>query len=138
MPRRYFDHLYAEICVALGRRVSRYAVWLMVWEAGGDPDDLTAHQARTFVEEHLDALLREEGAALAPQARRRLERSILEFAPDHPTPEEWMTRLGQAADSVHQAVFQRTLSAPDPTLGNDLDLLAGDGVGVASALEMLQ
>lgn len=96
MPRRYFDHLYAELCVAAGRRVSRYAVWLRVWESGGDPDDLTAHQARTFLAEHLDALLREEGAPLGARERRRLERSILRFAPDHPTPEEWMTRLGEA------------------------------------------
>lgn len=93
MPRRYFDHLYAEICVALERRVSRYALWLMVWEAGGDPDELGRSQVEHFLAEHLDGLLREEGATLAPRKRRRLERSVLAFSPDHPTPEEWMERI---------------------------------------------
>ena len=37
--RRYFEHLYNEICIALNRRVSRYQLWPLAWEAGGDPDD---------------------------------------------------------------------------------------------------
>jgi len=96
VSRRYFDHVHAELCVALGRRISRYALWLRVWEAGGDPDALSPREARRFLAEQLDALLQAEGAALEPGARRRLERSILRFAPDHPTPEEWLQRLARA------------------------------------------
>ncbi|MEM9174133.1 MAG: hypothetical protein AAGC67_02780 [Myxococcota bacterium] len=90
MSRRYFDHMYNEICVAAEKRVSRYGLWLLVWEAGGDPDDLTQAQVRTFVGAQLDVLLREEGVRLAPRVRRRLERDLLGFDPHHPTPEEWM------------------------------------------------
>jgi len=50
VQRRYFDHLYREICVALGQRIDRYGLWLGVWESGGDPDDLTRLQARRFVQ----------------------------------------------------------------------------------------
>lgn len=88
MSRRYFDHVYAEICVALERRISRYDLWLGVWEAGGDPDDLTPDQARRFVDRQLPDLLREEGSPLAGRRLRRLEKRILRFDPRHPTPEE--------------------------------------------------
>jgi hypothetical protein len=98
VSRRYFDHLYAELCVALGRRISRYALWLRIWESGGDPDDLRPAQVRSFTAEQLDALLREERAVLGGRARRRLERAILSFDPDQPTPEEWMQRLVEVAE----------------------------------------
>jgi hypothetical protein len=88
MPRRYFEHVYNEICVAAKRRVSRYTLWLLVWESGGDPDHLTSEQARTFVDSHLSALLSEEGIRLEGRPRRRLEKSILRFNSRHPTPEE--------------------------------------------------
>lgn len=90
MPRRYFDHMYDEISVAAGKRVSRYGLWLLVWEAGGDPEDLTREQVRAFVDEPLDALLREEGVRLADRIRKRLERTLVGFDPTHPTPAEWM------------------------------------------------
>lgn len=90
MSRRYFEHLYTEICVAVNRRVSRYGLWLLVWEAGGDPDDLTREQARVFVEHHLSSLLSEEGLRLEGRPRKRLEKSILRFDPRYPTPEEWL------------------------------------------------
>ena len=91
MSRRYFDHMYNEICVASQKRVSRYGLWLLVWEAGGDPDDLTRDQVRTFLSNQLDLLLQEEGVRLAPRTRKRLERDLLGFDPHNPTPEEWMT-----------------------------------------------
>jgi hypothetical protein len=95
MSRRYFDHVYKEICVAAGKRVSRYGLWLLIWEAGGDPDDLCRDQVRAFVAQHLATLLREEGIRLDGRQRTRLERSLLAFDPAHPTPEEWMA--GSAA-----------------------------------------
>jgi hypothetical protein len=91
MSRRYFEHMYKEICVAVNRRVSRYDLWLRVWESGGDPDDLTGPQAHIFVERHLSPLLAEEGLRLEGRPRRRLEKSILRFDPRHPTPEEWLS-----------------------------------------------
>ena len=91
MSRRTFDHMYNEISVAVGKRVSRYGLWLLVWEAGGDPDDLSRDQLHAFVAEPLDALLREEGVRLDARSRRRLERSLLTFDPTHPTPEEWLS-----------------------------------------------
>ncbi len=92
MSRRYFEHMYNEICVAVGRRVSRYGLWLLVWEAGGDPDDLTRDQVHAFLERQLDTFLREEGVRLHGRPRRRLERNLLAFDPHHPTPEEWMAQ----------------------------------------------
>lgn len=90
MQQRYFEHLYNEICVAVNRRISRYDLWLRVWDGGGDPNALTRSQARDFVEYNLPVLLAEEATSLSHRARRRLERSILRFDPDHPTPEEWL------------------------------------------------
>ena len=98
MQRRYFEHLYNELCVAAKRRVSRYDLWLLVWEAGRDPDELGTNEAHYFVEHNLGPFLREEGVALDQRTRRRLERSILRFDPRHPTPEEWMLRLLRAND----------------------------------------
>jgi hypothetical protein len=100
MQRRYFEHLYNEICVAVNRRVSRYDLWLLVWDGGGDPDDLTRSQARDFVENRLSALLLEEGTSLRPRARRRLERRILRFDPRHPTPEEWLVNTFDALNEA--------------------------------------
>jgi hypothetical protein len=90
MPRRYFEHLYCEICVAVERRISRYDLWLLMWDNGGDPYELTREQARSFVDHNLSALLAEQSCALSPRARNRLERRILRFDPRHPTPEEWL------------------------------------------------
>jgi len=91
MSRRYFEYVYSEICLAVNRRISRYGLWLLVWESGGDPDDLSSHQAREFVEHHLSTLLAEEGLRLEGRRRKRLEKSIIRYNPDHPTPEEWMS-----------------------------------------------
>jgi len=91
MSRRCFEHLYTEICVAVNRRISRYGLWLLVWESGGDPDDLTPGQARVFVEHHLATLLSEEGLRLEGRSRRKLEKSILGYNPQHRAPEEWLS-----------------------------------------------
>ncbi len=97
MQRRYFEHLYNEICVAVDHRISRYDLWLRVWDGGGDPDELTHPQARSFLENNLSVLLAEEGTSLSNRALRRLEKRILRFDPHHPTPEEWLASLFHAA-----------------------------------------
>ena len=99
MGRRYFEHLYTEICVALGRRVPRYDLWLLVWEAGADPSELTRDHARIFLEIQLPTLLAEEGAFLDRKALRRLEKRVLNFDPRHPTPEERFARVTDAVGS---------------------------------------
>ena len=93
MQRRYFEHLYSEICVAVNRRISRYDLWLRVCEGGGDPNQLTREQALYFVENDLSSLLVEEDTSLRGRGRRRLEERILRFDPRHPTPEEWLSRI---------------------------------------------
>jgi hypothetical protein len=93
MQRRYFEHLYKEVCVAIDRRISRYDLWLLLWEGGGDPDTLTHAQARYFLEHNLSLILTEEGTSLSPRARHRLEKRILHFDPDRPTPEEWLANI---------------------------------------------
>ena len=104
MHRRYFEHIYAEICVAMNRRISRYDLWLRLGDSG-DADDLTSHDARYFVENHLCAVLAEAGGSLGDRARRRLEKRILRFDPHHPTPEEWLTRVFDgAAEQAENAV----------------------------------
>ena len=100
MHRRYFEHLYNEICVAVNRRISRYDLWLLVWDGGGDPDDLTHAQARYFVESNLSRLLAEQGTSLSNRARRRLEKRILRFDPHHATPEEWLQSTFDHAKKV--------------------------------------
>lgn len=96
MHRRYFEHLYNEVCVAVDRRISRYDLWLLLWDGGGNPDELNRSQARHFVENNLSALLAREGIFLDRRSRQRLERSILQFNPQHPTPEEWFASSFEA------------------------------------------
>jgi hypothetical protein len=93
MPNRYFDHIYSEISVAVGRRVSRYDLWLAIWNAGGNPDDLNPKQVRAFLDDELTDFLSEEGFTLDGRARRRLEKRLLGFDPHYPTPEEWFSQL---------------------------------------------
>ena len=90
MQRRFFEHLYCEICVAVNRRISRYDLWLLMWDGGGDPDDLTHEQARFFIENNLSALLAEQSCRLNIRQRKQLERRILGFDPRYRTPEEWL------------------------------------------------
>lgn len=92
MPRRGFEHLYAELCLAVNQRVSRYALWLLVWESGADPDELSREQAHDIVDYHLTDLLHDEGLSLDRKRHSRLSRNVLRFDPRHPTPQEWLTR----------------------------------------------
>ena len=48
MGRRRFDHLHSELSVAVGRLVSRYALWLQLRELGWDPEGLSRSQAVVF------------------------------------------------------------------------------------------
>lgn len=91
MERRYFEFLYTQISVALAQRVSRYDLWLAIWESGGDPDALTRGDVVCFLETGFSRLLQEEGKTLQPWARRRLSRRLLDFDPRFPTPEEQIT-----------------------------------------------
>jgi hypothetical protein len=100
MRQRYFEHVYTEICVAVDHRISRYNLWLLVRESGGDPDELTHPQARHFVENNLSGILTEEGMSLSRRGRRQLERRILRFDPHHPTPEEWLTKIFDNAEET--------------------------------------
>jgi hypothetical protein len=88
--RRYLDWIHVEISLALDRRVSRYALWLAIWELGGDPDRLSREEARRFVEAGLTPFLESQSAPLSDRARRRLAARILRFDPRFPTPEEWL------------------------------------------------
>jgi hypothetical protein len=104
MQRRYFEHIYVEICVAVNRRISRYDLWLRLGDGGGDPDELTRAEARNFVDHGLSALLSEEGASISDRVRRRLEKRILRFDPHHPTPEEWLaSTFDRAEDHAEKA-----------------------------------
>jgi len=100
MNRRYFEHIYIELCLAANRRLSRYDLWLLVWESGNDPDDMTGAHAAHFVEHDLSGVLEEEGVRLGKRARRRLEKSILRFDPHRPTPEEWLERCFERSDQA--------------------------------------
>jgi hypothetical protein len=92
--RRRFDHLYEEICVALGRLLPRYALWLHMSEAGLDPDRLSRRNALAFCREDLDTFLFEYGEELRGRRARRLLRSVERFDPRRSTPYEHMSRLG--------------------------------------------
>ncbi len=94
MNRRRFDHLYAELSVALGRLAPRYALWLHMSELGMDPERLSRSDAVLFCRRHLDGFLGEHDLALRDRQERRLVRAIDRFDPRHPTPYEHMARLG--------------------------------------------
>lgn len=93
MGRRRFDHLFAEISVAAGVRVPRYALWLALHEAALDPEALSRDAALTFCDGPLGAFLRAHGLALAPHRARELRRTVARFDPRHPTPYERFAAL---------------------------------------------
>ena len=99
MERRYFEFLYNEICVALHRRIARYDLWLLLWDSGGDPDELSHVQVRLFLENALDTLVTAEGLTLPHRDRRRLQRRIVAFDPRYPMPEEWISGFAEAENS---------------------------------------
>ena len=94
MKRRRFDHLVAELSVALDRWVARYALWQAVKEAGYDPESWTGTEAERFCASELPRWLRRNGHAL-PEARLlRVARSVARLDPTRLTPEEHFARLG--------------------------------------------
>lgn len=91
--RRVFDHLHAELSVAVGRVVPRYALWLRLREAGLDPERLTRQQALAFCRQKLSGFLAEQGLSLTPRRARRLERELGRVDAGHPTPYERAAQL---------------------------------------------
>lgn len=97
MNRRGFEHLLAEISVAVGRAVPRYELWVRLRELGENPEQLSREAALRFCDEHLHEYLEDMGLALASRAERRLRRSVRVFDPRHPTPAETLARLARIA-----------------------------------------
>ncbi len=88
MNRRLFDHLFAEISLAAGTLVPRYALWLELHHLGWNPDAITTEQALAFIDSAMSSFLGEHGLAVAPRASRRLRKLIAQFDPNHQTPYE--------------------------------------------------
>jgi hypothetical protein len=88
MSRSRFDHLEAEVSVAVGRRIPRYALWLRLHDWGADPEALSREQALDFCDGPLHAFLVEHGFWLSPRTRRTLVRAVARFDPTRPSPEE--------------------------------------------------
>lgn len=86
MPRTRFDHLAAEVSVAVGALIPRYPLWLRLHELGADPEALSRQQAVDFCRGPLIHFLVDRGYWLSPRARRRLVRTVERFDPDRPTP----------------------------------------------------
>jgi hypothetical protein len=91
--RRAFDHLHAELSVAAGRMLPRYALWLRLVDAGLDPERLRREQSLAFCRDHAAAFLAEQGIALSSGGARRLERAVRRFDARFPTPYERLARL---------------------------------------------
>lgn len=88
LSRRLFDHLFAEISVAVGVRVPRYRLWMHLHELGWNPESITTDQALAYLDGPLRSFLVDCGLGIAPQARRRMRRAVARFSPLHPTPSE--------------------------------------------------
>jgi hypothetical protein len=88
VSRRRFEHLLAEISVAVGARIPRYALWLRLREEGIDAEALCRDAALRFCEGPLQEFLAERGHLLAVRPRRRLLRRVARFDAERPTPEE--------------------------------------------------
>jgi hypothetical protein len=91
--RRRFDHLAAELSVALDRLVPRFALWHALRDAGCDPEQLGRDEALAFCDAALPRFLAGLGLALDPRAARRLRRRVERFDPRYPAPEEVFARL---------------------------------------------
>lgn len=88
-PRRArFDHLAAEISLAVGALVPRWPLWLRLHDLGQDPEQLSADAALAFCGGPARRFLEEQGFRLSWRARRRLLRSVARFDPARPTPEQ--------------------------------------------------
>ena len=86
--RRCFDHLAAEISVAVGSVVPRYRLWLRLHDLGLDPEGLSSQQAASFCGDPLPDFLAECGLQLAPRRQLRLQRSLRRYDPSVPAPHE--------------------------------------------------
>jgi hypothetical protein len=95
LNRRLFDHLFAEISVAAGIRLPRYALWLALHDLGSNPDSMTTDQALAFIDGAMPSFLRQRGLAVPPRTSRRLRKRIAKFAPGHPTPSERLESWGR-------------------------------------------
>jgi hypothetical protein len=93
MGRRRFDHLVLEISLALGQRVSRYALWLRLHDLGWNPEQLTRDAALAFCGAPLSRFLADRGLTLSPRAKRGVQRAVGRYDPAVPTPYERMARL---------------------------------------------
>lgn len=91
--RRRFDHFFAELSVAAGRRLPRLALWLALHDGGVDPESLSRDQTLAYCRDGLGAFLARQGLALAPRAQRRLEREMGRYDPARPTPYERFAAL---------------------------------------------
>lgn len=97
MNRRRFDHLIIELSVAVGEVVPRYALWLCLQELGCDPVALSRDDVEMFMDGHLEAFLEQEELGIRPREARRLRKCLLRYDPRHPTPEEVLHRIFDAA-----------------------------------------
>lgn len=86
MDRSRFDHLAAEVSVAVGERIPRYPLWLRLHELGADPEALSRRAAIAFCEGPVLRFLVEHGLWLTPRAQRRLIRSVERFDPTRRSP----------------------------------------------------
>lgn len=93
MGRRRFDHLFTELCVELGLRLPRFALWMAVAEAGAVPERLRREDVLAFYDGGLRRFLHERGLHLAPRRARSLRRRVARFDPAVPTPEERLAAL---------------------------------------------
>jgi len=94
MGRRRFDHLFAELSVAAGRRLPRYELWLTLHGAGVDPERLTGPDLVGLCEKVLPAFLGSRGLVLSPRRSRALRRELGRYDPALPTPYERFAALG--------------------------------------------
>lgn len=86
MARSGFDHLVAEVSVAVGAAIPRYRLWLRLHDFGVDPEALGHAEALGFCAGPLVPFLIDEGYWLSPRARRRLLRAVARFDPTRPSP----------------------------------------------------
>ena len=92
MSRRRFEHLLAEISVAVGARIPRYALWLRLREEEMDPEALARAAALAFCRGPLEDFLAAQGLRLTTREQRRLIRNVARFDAEMPTPEERLSR----------------------------------------------
>ena len=94
MGRRRFDHLHAELSVAAGRRLPRYALWLALHDAGFDPERLAHGDVADVCERAIPRFLEAEGVSLGARRARALRRELLRYDPSIPSPYERFAALG--------------------------------------------